>query len=426
MTAYTSSPEAIREYMTAKERTEWWIRHHPSAEQYSPSAPPSDRDDLEEDGQSYTVYDSDAESTHSVPPKMLLKYGDGRPDIPISHWYHDEDPHHGSKRENDGAQSRTPPHQSHRRGRSDQLMRPAGLHMDATSAPYPEEIRVLPSQSTATPKSATSQDRRRAKSQPRHGYSPPHEPAPPLPRYPSQHTPTLHTIYTPTPRPMHPTTFLPPAPQVAYSQSHPMYHGRNAYTSRQSENILHRNISPPSIAYASRHSKNNYAPPTMIHHQHGAPGLTFSQSAPLPRHPQAPFQGGLTSVDEEILATRSKNGSRGLARMPMAQAGAHPRRSHSPSPSEESSSTYYMVPSQSQGHKVQIIPPDRSLYTATSTTQSPSPPHSSTSKKPFFSRFFNIAEKLASVDHSRSSSHGKRLQRRHSADASGRRRRSQS
>jgi hypothetical protein len=197
-----------------------------------------------------------------------------------------------------------------------------------------------------------------------------------------------------------------------------MYHGRNTNPSRHSEHLPHRDTSPPSIVYAPRpHSKNNYAPPTMIHHQHGAPGLRFSQSAPLPRHHQASMtqfpsmQGGLTSVDEET--TRSRNGSRGPAGTSMTQAGAHFRK-HSPSLSSvESGSTYYILPA--QGQKVQVIAPDKSLYTATSTTQSPSPPHSGTSKRPFFSRFFHLG-----------SSNGKRLQRRHSTDAPGRRRRSQS
>lgn len=323
--------------MTAKERTEWWIRHHPPG-QYSPSAPPSDRDDLEEDGQSYTVYDSDAESTHSVPPKMMLKFGDGRPDVPISHWHHDGEPRHSLKRETDN--SRT---QSHRRGRSEQPT--MGPHIDAA---YPEEIRVLPSQFNPAQQSPISHDRRRAKSQPRHGYSPPDEPAPPLPRYPpAQHT---QPIYTPTPRPIHVTPFLPHAPPVAFSQSHPAYHGKSAYASRYPENP------PQSIMNAPRpYSKNIHAPPIINHRPHGAPGIIYSQSAPLPRHPYAgaapfpPAQVGLTSVDEEMLATRSRNGSRGPARM--AQSGAQFRRLHSPSRSSETSgSTFYMVPE----HKVSV------------------------------------------------------------------------
>src|ERR1700683_3683267 len=128
--------------MTAKERTSWWIRHQPSTERYSPSAPPSDRGELEPDSQSVTAFDSDAESTHSVPPKMLLKYGDGRPDIPISHWRHEQ------KREPLSHSSGSPSNQSHRRSRSEQPVNRTisrSLHpRDSASMRHPEEIRVLP------------------------------------------------------------------------------------------------------------------------------------------------------------------------------------------------------------------------------------------------------------------------------------------
>jgi hypothetical protein len=72
---------------TAMERTAWWIRQQALHlhRQYSPEAPPSDQGELDTDAQSIT----DSESTDSVPPRMLLKYHDGRRDIPISHWHYD-------------------------------------------------------------------------------------------------------------------------------------------------------------------------------------------------------------------------------------------------------------------------------------------------------------------------------------------------
>ncbi|KIM86277.1 hypothetical protein PILCRDRAFT_816226 [Piloderma croceum F 1598] len=411
MTEYTSSPEAIQEYMSAKERTAWWIRHQPPDERYSPSAPPSERDELDTDAQSNTVYESDAESTHSVPPKMLLKYGDGRPDIPISHWHYDGNrkplSYASSKREPNIAPSYGQPNQSHRRSRSEQpVIRTSSRHLqpkDSASMRYPEEIRILPTRSPSTEpqRSTPAQPQRRSKSQPRHGYSPPKEPAPPLPLYPaSQHTP--QTIQTPNPRNIYQSSVPPHAPQVAYSQTHPQYRGQDA--SRYTENLPHRSRSPPSIVYApGPHSRSQYAPPALIHHQHGAP---------LPRYPlvrgttfPAP-QGGLASVNE---STRT-----GSQRAPRGHADPRLLASRSPSPSsQESGSTYYVLPT--PGQKVQIISPDRS--TMHSTSQAPSPTLSSHSKKPFFSRFFNIAEKLVSVDSRSSSGSTKRL-RRHSVGAS--------
>jgi len=270
----------------------------------------------------------------------------------------------------------------------------------------PEEIRVLPSLSGETPQSIPSH-RRRSKSQPRHGYSPPGEPAPPLPLFQpesSQHNPQPQMIH---PRNVYQHPIHPRAPQVTYSQSHPMYQRKDPYVSRYSENLSHHNRVPPAIVYApGTHSRGHYAPPTIIHHPHGAPIPQY------PHHGGTPFslaQGGLASVDEN--AKRSIRAARALR----GHAGAHPEDMRSQTPSSQNSgSTYYVLPS--PGQKVQIVPPDRSMYTATSTTQSPSPTHSGFNKKPFFARFFNIAEKLTSGDsQSRtSSSSGKRLQRRHS------------
>jgi hypothetical protein len=419
------------EYMSAKERTAWWIRHQPPDERCSPSAPPSERDELDTDGQSNTVYESDAESTHSVPPKMLLKYGDGRPDIPISHWHYDGSrkplSYASSKRESNISPQ---PNQSHRRSRSEQpVIRTSSRHLqpkDSASMRYPEEIRILPTRSPSTEpqRSAPAQQQRRSKSQPRHGYSPPKEPAPPLPLYPApQHTP--QTIQTPNPRNIYQSSVPPHAPQVAYSQTHPQYRGQDA--SRYTENLPHRSRSPPSIVYApGPHSRSQYAPPALIHHQHGAP---------LPRYPivrgstfPAP-QGSLASVNENMRA--------GSQRGPRGHPDPRLLASRSPSPSsQESGSTYYVLPT--PGQKVQIIvslrhillylhlfylscilgqSPDRS--TMHTTSQAPSPTLSSHSKKHFFSRFFNIAEKLASVSDSRSSSGSTKRLRRHSVGASG-------
>jgi hypothetical protein len=109
--------------MTAKERTAWWIRHQPPSDRYSPSAPPSEQ---EGDPQRFTVFESDAESTHSVPLKMTLKCGDCRHDIPISHWNyeHNKEPlsHSGSTEEFNSSWST----KSHRQLRSEQPVQQTG------------------------------------------------------------------------------------------------------------------------------------------------------------------------------------------------------------------------------------------------------------------------------------------------------------
>ncbi|KAL6302712.1 hypothetical protein BKA93DRAFT_791791 [Sparassis latifolia] len=89
MTEYTSNSEAVREYLTWRERTAQWVGVHSrsggSETAYvSPSYPPSLLSDP--DAPSYGPSDSDDEgSSHSIPPRMMLRYTDGRPDVPISY-----------------------------------------------------------------------------------------------------------------------------------------------------------------------------------------------------------------------------------------------------------------------------------------------------------------------------------------------------
>ncbi|EIN12119.1 hypothetical protein PUNSTDRAFT_140968, partial [Punctularia strigosozonata HHB-11173 SS5] len=78
MTEYTDDPEAIMEYMNARDRTKNWVVSHSQAVAsgafYSPSVAPSVR--THESNSSDP--DWDAESSKSIPPRMELKYGDGR------------------------------------------------------------------------------------------------------------------------------------------------------------------------------------------------------------------------------------------------------------------------------------------------------------------------------------------------------------
>lgn len=80
MTEYTTSSQAFREFMSARERTAYWIQSvSPNeAELYSPSIPPSVLEGLVPSSPP-----SEADSSNSTPPRMVLRYNDGRPDIPI-------------------------------------------------------------------------------------------------------------------------------------------------------------------------------------------------------------------------------------------------------------------------------------------------------------------------------------------------------
>lgn len=81
MTEYTTDPEAIAHYLAARSRTAVWVDSITGKTLVAPSAAPSLVSDTD-DGMS--SQDSDAESSHSLPPRMLLRYPDGRPDVSVS------------------------------------------------------------------------------------------------------------------------------------------------------------------------------------------------------------------------------------------------------------------------------------------------------------------------------------------------------
>lgn len=81
MTEYTTDPEAIAHYLAARSRTAHWVDSLSGKTLAAPSFPPSLVSDTD-DGLS--SQDSDGESSHSLPPRMVLRYPDGRPDVPVS------------------------------------------------------------------------------------------------------------------------------------------------------------------------------------------------------------------------------------------------------------------------------------------------------------------------------------------------------
>jgi hypothetical protein len=446
MTEYTTSSEAFREFMSSRERTALWVRtHSPTREEfYSPSAPPLDLPPTP------TSPPSEVESSSSVPPRMVLKYKDGRADIPISHWHHDSAKPNTKRHDADPGQRRQSqqqqPQSHHTRSRSHgattttasittdrdhRLGRSASRKQERPQAIYrpltplsPEEIRVFPSDSDAVPRPLQP----RSKSLPRDAHVREEAPPPPLPGSPARSAP-LQTMFPPSSR--HTPPLSPHnnnhnnSQRVVHPQPRPV--AWHSMPNPPPPKVSSR--PPPAIVYApSHHSKTNYSPPPIVpayaHHTVG--GMKYSHSAPI-RYAdlgEPPFplvHDGRSATLSSVSESRS-SGFRG-------RGGDSSRRSDRES--DDSGSTYYVLPT--AGQKVHIIvslcvfffylprklliidrdvypkAPESSIYTATSTTKSPSSPNS---KKPFFHRLF---EKFTSADSSKASSaSGKRLHRRHS------------
>ncbi|KAH9836276.1 uncharacterized protein C8Q71DRAFT_797073 [Rhodofomes roseus] len=359
MTEYTSNSEAIREYMSARERTAQWIHAHSPTGTVptfmTPSYPPSMNSDS--DAPSYGPSDSD-ESSHSLPPRMVLRYNDGRPDIPIATDYN---PHSGTYSrpapKMRSAEPRATP--THRRSKSGPYAQPAqhgpshvpsrhAQSLSYASQPVveprampepprsPESIVILPSRESSQNTQSTSQT---AHSQPPVNAPQPRYPSStydaalqvPLPpstisQIPQQHSrfgtasrhsshPSQHGIVSPSPRRAFDPSQIPlPAssPPISHSHSQPLpAPAPRAATSfaphppsTRVQSQLPYTYSPPAIIYApsSKHSRSHYAPPAIVyspsatHHapSRHAPSMTYSHSAPLPQG--APHQRAGSSV----------------------------------------------------------------------------------------------------------------------------------
>jgi len=294
MTEYTTSSEAIREYMSARERTAQWVSSHSRSGTttvfVSPSSPPSTISDP--DAPSYGPSDSDEESSHSLPPRMVLRYNDGRPDVPISKDQSVRNgplSHSGSRMDVPPLAGAPPQHyvQSHTRSRSGPQMQGMtngesyATHRSAQSLSYasrqsatphapvtpprsPESIVVLPSlQEESTPQSATHTARNPShhSNQGSHTHS---------------RSPSLQAAYG--------GGLPPPVPSAhsAVSQQHSQFNGGSHVPSHQ-RSQPHSIISPSPIRAFD---------PSQIPIPSGSPMITHSQSQPLPQpmgEPMAPF-----------------------------------------------------------------------------------------------------------------------------------------
>jgi hypothetical protein len=324
MTEYTTSSQAIREYMTSRERTAYWVQSHKpyETEFYSPSVPPIILDEF------VSSPPSEVESSHSVPPRMVLRYGDGRPDIPIQ----SSEPIRSPSRRRDDSISRSPvsPHTTSSRQRSGShgsspLARShhTPSRSSELSSHSPEEIRVLPSQ--PQPSSSSHQTRSRS-----------------LPRPTDLHSHAKEFVPPPVPQvPLHPP---PSAPQPA------AWHHYGGRPQKQ----------PPSIVYAPSHSRTHYAPPAMYHYppQMGPNGMIYSHSAPVnPKQfmASASYQPNMAYPSREHPPAERGRALHDRAQSLSARRGAHfdPSSSSSSLSSDESGGTYYVLPH--HGQKVHVI-----------------------------------------------------------------------
>ncbi|KAG5644043.1 hypothetical protein DXG03_009195 [Asterophora parasitica] len=398
MTEYTTSSQAMREYMTSRQRTAYWVQSHEETEFYSPSAPPIALGDAVPPSPAISV----AESSGSIPPRMVLRFNNGQPDIPIP--VSDESARSGRsqrRREHSGTRSSSTPRSpsapsGQRRGRSGShpsspLAQSFPHDSDQYPGQAPEEIRILPSLGSAGPIPSTA-GQPRSRSLPRSPAEPPsHRGAPPLPGpMPMPRSP----LRTRTPYPHLSTSAsrqgsLPPAPHSApptqetftpepwhpYAQS-----GRPPPLTHQKQ--------PPAIIYAPSHltSRPRYAPPAIYSHppQMGPNGMTYSHSAPVHSATQQAQQGHIPSnlpstmvppaltlaqVREQEMEIEQRGGAwkgrtaqlkygYGHDRARSLSLVPHPpplRRSPSSSSlgSRDSEGTYYVLPA--DGQKVHVI-----------------------------------------------------------------------
>lgn len=304
MTEYITSPDPSLIFRHSKERIASWVRSHsPYLSHYhSPDSPPSVVGEVDE-------RDSDEGSTHSLPPKMVLRYGDGRADIPISHWHYDNARREPLSRH--GSHSR--PHGRDYAHHTTRHPLPRAYHDDFSTPP--EEIHILPSDPNVQPHRPRGTYRpRRASEPPRRQFDDEPEIITPLPPAPApQRRPHSHSHHGHV-----------EAPPVVYSHSQHIHYDHD-HDHPHPHHSHSRSHPPPSIVYPARHVNEHYAPPTVVY-SHKAPGMTHTISAPsgngFPQYPRIvatplqPVRSNLSSVYEDPRPYKDDSGSEGTYYVP--------------------------------------------------------------------------------------------------------------
>ncbi|KAF9652791.1 hypothetical protein BDM02DRAFT_3183463 [Thelephora ganbajun] len=249
----TQSP--YRTYKPSRERTSDWVSRLPpkhAAQFVDPTMPPSDTESA--------VYssDSDAESTHSFPPRFVLRFPDGREERVSEGYYSNANAsmRNGRSRATSGPVDDYGPPPSHHHSRSLSLHPSTGhsqVHSrvsgplfrphSSNANPRPqEEIRVLPPQRSVTPGTTGYANSRSTQS----------------------HLPRASSLLVPTPR-------------RAYDrdQSDAPHHG-------PPDNWVMKHGPPQAIVYSNSHPPSKYDMPTR---DYSANGYRPHSSSRLSQHP---------------------------------------------------------------------------------------------------------------------------------------------
>ncbi|KAF8643797.1 hypothetical protein AX16_008815 [Volvariella volvacea WC 439] len=278
---------------------------------------------------------------------MILRYGNGRPDVHVL-------PHPAEAYAASGRRSR---YHSHTYGHGYHRQRAGSFSSDSSDSPMPirhhrpaspsrapEEIRVLPSQ--GTPSAATSHHSRSKSLTRVYDASSGTPGSVSGPQMPHIHSKPVHPPYG---------SHQFPTEAVIISQTHP---GKSSHGPRRPSKHV-----PPVVYAPSRHpSHPQYAHP----HQVGPNGIIYSHSAPMPSThyttpgvPHVPSHNPSVPYDDRRMRGAHHKLEHEIIR-PHSSAGHHsrPRKRHESGvsyKSQASGETYYVVPGSPTGHKAQLI-----------------------------------------------------------------------
>ncbi|KAF8259951.1 hypothetical protein EI94DRAFT_947427 [Lactarius quietus] len=340
MTEYTTDPEAIAHYLAARSRTAHWVDSLSGKTLAAPSFPPSLVSDTD-DGLSSR--DSDGESSHSLPPQMVLRYPDGRPDVPVStdsRWAP-----HGQK-----PITPTPFHSRARAGSGSHGYPPSNPNIYSRAPSNAVPLYVSPPPPVVTTQPETIHVRPSPTSSiPQQGlvsYPPPD----PYHNSTSASTPARQ-------RSMRSTASSRPPPlslQMIYTPPAPASLSRSAPVSPTHERFQAAQQPPPLPLPSAPHPP--IAAPSPVY------GFPSPTSAPEPPPPGPPTN------------SRTHSRSRGNSR----RRDGNDRRGHRDDYKDEaasfsSGSTYYVLPS--PGQKIKVVPPNtmNGLYAEPATASKSTP-----------------------------------------------------
>jgi hypothetical protein len=317
------TPSEIAGYVYSRDRTARWVRRHsPTRNQFfSPSIPPLPPradDVLQHD------YPSDSESVHSStessPPQMVLKYKDGRPDLPMAHLQQPSSYQHHTMNSREHLRPKESQYHrdQHRRPRtlSDQLDAVTNSHRTAEASghsfrqarqhppsdprtldlpPFPEDILVLPSR---TEQASSSQSWSASSHHSHHPQSRPRVTSeqPPL-HLQQQNHPQPPRV--PSSRHASRQSNMPHAPQVMQTQSdptplRPMI--QRPHTSQASHHPLYAHPPAPGAGYSSDYSTPPTSIPSSGRHRRSSSAMYGNQYARHPAPPGVPSSNQATTT----------------------------------------------------------------------------------------------------------------------------------